>query len=39
MKTNIVIDISPPTNILQNSGSELWAKILLANQIAGFFKM
>ena len=38
MKTNIVINISPPI-----SGKilvlKLWAKMLLASQIAGFFKM
>ena len=31
MKTNIFIDISPPTPYL--------AKLLLANQIAGFLKI
>ena len=40
MKTNILIDISPRilylTKILV---LELWAKMLLANQIAVFFKM
>ena len=40
MKNNIVNDISPtnpiPGKILI---LELWAKMLLANQIAGFFKM
>ena len=36
MKTNIVIGISPPTPYLF---LELWAKMLLTSQIAGFFKM
>ena len=36
MKTNNVIDISPPIAYLV---LELWAKMLLANQIAGSFKM
>ena len=38
MKANIVIDISPPISG-KNSGSELWAKMLLGNRIAGFLKM
>ena len=40
MKTNIVINISPPILL---SGKilvlELWFKMLSANQIAGLFKM
>ena len=40
MKPNIVVDISP-THIWQHTylGLKLWAKMLPANQIAGFFKM
>ena len=40
MKTSIIVDISPPIPL---SGKilvlELWAKMLSANQMAGFFKM
>ena len=44
MKTNIVVDISPSYFTTSPiSGKilvlELWAKMLSANQIAGFFKM
>ena len=39
MKTNVVIDISPPIPYLIILVLELWAKILSANQVAGFFKM
>ena len=35
MKTNIVVDFSPPPEKI----FEFWAKMLLANQIAAFFKM
>ena len=41
MKTNSVIDVSPPMNPI--SGKilvlKLWAKMLLANQISGFFTL
>ena len=39
MKTNIVIDVSPPTHIWQNTSFELWAKMLKTNAITRFFKM
>ena len=40
MKTNIVVDISPPISYLTGKCLflKLWAKMLSANQIAGFFK-
>ena len=38
MKTNIAIDISS-TYLAKILGLELCAKMLQANQIAGFFKM
>ena len=38
MKTNS-IDILPPIPYLAKFGSQLWAKLLSANKIAGFFKM
>ena len=37
METIIIVDISPPFH--QILVLELWAKMLSANQIAGFFKM
>ena len=40
MKTNIVIDISPPIPYLENSSSPVLSfKMMSANQITGFFKM
>ena len=39
MKTNIVIDILHQSHILQDSSSQVMAKMLMANRISGFFKM
>ena len=39
MKTNIVIDISQPIPYLRKFWLTSQAKMLLANQVAGFFKM